>query len=500
MLQAPSESRRSSTPLLSVLLKVESRGLVPPAARGSLAENGMILLAVLVVGIAVAGSAALFIPLMNGLQARAGVYYRSVAALALAEAGIHSGLGLLESVAQDGWPASGRLPAAYSERLSSGYFEGRFTLSMTDSPDGSIIITSTGEVSGTNRQVRARVYLASSALLSSLYATGFIQLGKGTILFIHPYAGVGDRQWFHVATGAGVRLAGTGVSINDPSVPFHTLPGPVDALGQTSVNAASPELPPVRVLLARGAKLIVGRGREPLMLDSLGTPVKGIVLRAESLPLPPEVNRAFYRVLAAANRNNADLNAAVGEHFLDRELSHKRDSLYSERQFELLLDYLAYGQRPSRLTGVIYVAGDAAFPDNGDLHLADGALIVEDSIHLNPGSSVEITHSVASRALPGIMALDGELVVDVQAELRVHGLVYAAQLIEIAAGARADVVGSVLGVDRGISFSIAGATVIIRYDPAVLGTPGLRAPRGSRATAWIAAWEELPWSTGANGR
>ena len=34
--------------------------------------------------------------------------------------------------------------------------------------------------------------------------------------------------------------------------------------------------------------------------------------------------------------------------------------------------------------------------------------------------------------------------------------------------------------------------IVIRYDPAVLGTPGLRVPVDAPVIAWVARWEELP--------
>ena len=75
--------------------------------------------------------------------------------------------------------------------------------------------------------------------------------------------------------------------------------------------------------------------------------------------------------------------------------------------------------------------------------------------------------------------------------LRVHGLVYT-QAFDVAGDARVDIVGSLLAGGSGFSFNNAGAAVVIRYDPAVLGTPGLLAPSGAPVIAWVARWEELP--------
>jgi hypothetical protein len=76
--------------------------------------------------------------------------------------------------------------------------------------------------------------------------------------------------------------------------------------------------------------------------------------------------------------------------------------------------------------------------------------------------------------------------------LQVHGLVSVSRLIDVHPGARVDVVGAVLGLDPAVGFRNDRDTVVIRYDPAVLGTPGLRVPHGAPVVAWVAAWEELP--------
>jgi hypothetical protein len=48
-----------------------------------------------------------------------------------------------------------------------------------------------------------------------------------------------------------------------------------------------------------------------------------------------------------------------------------------------------------------------------------------------------------------------------------------------------------LSNDPGISFRNLGV-VVIRYDPAVLGTPGLDVADGAPVVAWVAAWQESP--------
>jgi hypothetical protein len=64
--------------------------------------------------------------------------------------------------------------------------------------------------------------------------------------------------------------------------------------------------------------------------------------------------------------------------------------------------------------------------------------------------------------------------------------------VSVRDSAQVDIVGSLLSADHDLSFWNSGSTVVIRYDPAVMGTPGLRVPDGTPMIAWIAAWEELP--------
>lgn len=76
--------------------------------------------------------------------------------------------------------------------------------------------------------------------------------------------------------------------------------------------------------------------------------------------------------------------------------------------------------------------------------------------------------------------------------MRAHGLVYASRVIDFGEDAVVDIVGAIAGADRGLSIRTLAATLIVRYDPAVLGTPGLRVLPDAPVVAWIALWEELP--------
>ncbi len=460
-------------------------------------ERGMALLAVLVFLMFIAGSSASLIWLMNQQQARAGAHLRSVAALAAAEAGMHRAITALESTAPDGRTA-GRAwrPAGYTEAFRSGALSGGFTVTLTDEPGGAILVTSVGEITGVTRRVRARVYLASPGMLAALYGAGLVQIEKAPAqMLLLPYGpGASSQPWVHVAAGGGIRFGVTEGVINDPSGRFDAGPGPLDAFGLAAAEVRSVE--PARLVLARGAELSVGtdhRSVDVQRLRVMGIRVDAAVVWTEAFPKPPGIDRPFLQALAAANTANAALNEAAGKYVGDDELVLKRDSLYSQDQFARLQTYFQTGNKPAQFRGIIFVRGPVALSENQRMVITDGALITEGTLRLRWGAALEVVHSPATRALPGVIVLDpGALIVAQSARLRVHGLVYASRTIDVWEGARIDVVGAVLGGGQELSFRNLGASVVIRYDPAVLGTPGLLVGDDAPVVAWIASWEELP--------
>ncbi len=470
-----------------------------PTYNGSVNRaGGFALSIVLVILFVFTIFSASFVWFMMQLQTRSGVKYRSAAAMAIAEAGIHRTLSILEGTSAEGG-TPGRLwrPTAYSESMRVGPMQGQFTVSIIDDAGGALAITSAGTVAGVTRRLRARVHLTSPALLASLNGASIIRLEQPpTATFVLPYeAAVRDWPWIHLAAGRGIWLAPS-VSLNDPSASLVTGPGPLDASDRAA--EATPPMPPrpVRLAMPRGAELMLDPGRQPVnvqQLRAMGVPIHGDIVRSAALTQFLEVDRSFYETLAAANVANAHLNRATGKYLGDGELERKQDSLYSQRQFEQLQTYLAGGFEPARFTGVVYVRGRVPLLEGQKMHIGDGALIAEGSVLVSPASSLEITHSATTRTLPGIITLDyGPLVVARGARLRVHGLVYASRLIYIGEDAHVDIVGSLLGSDQALSFRNSSGVVMIRYDPAVLGTPGLRVPVGAPVVAWVSAWEELP--------
>jgi hypothetical protein len=459
-------------------------------------ERGVVLLAVMVVLLMMAGSSALFIVFMQQQQTRAGIRYRSSMALALAEAGVHRALGILEGVAPGGI-SPGRFwrPEAYVETVAVGPLEGRFTLSVTDA-DGAILVSSAGEVAGTIRRLRVRVYLSTPALLAALYGAGHIHLERPpAAVTILPYgAGIGDRPWIHVAAGRGIVFATADVSINDPAARFEAGPGPIDApdaRGPTTVRAPGP----VRLLLARGADLTLGPDRRRVDIDQLrtaGVYVAGVVEHADALPPTPRVDGGYYRTQAAANVANQIINKAAGRLLGDGDLERKTDSLYTSEQFERVLEYV-HQAKGGPLRGVVYVRGGVSLSDGLHLRIDDGALVAESTVYLGRDSAIDVTHSSRTRTLPGLVVADGgALVLTSGARLRVHGLVYVSGMIDLGRDTRVDIVGAMLANDPDLSVRSYASSVVIRYDPAVMGTPGFRVDDDAPAITWIAAWAEAP--------
>jgi hypothetical protein len=449
--------------------------------------------------VTVGGSSAAFVWFMNQQQARAGARLRAAAATALAEAGVHRAMAILESADPDGaGPGRRWRPSAYSETVATGSMPGRFTLSVADAPDGFVLVTSTGDVSGTTRRVRARVALASPALLNALYAMSVIRIEDApAATIIGPYLlETRDRPWLHMAAGREIWFPAPPASINDGTGNIEWAPGPIDPPGAAGWPTWVARRRPVRLLLANAADLTVNQDHQRAdirLLPTLGIRIDGAVRRTDAFPEPPTVDRDYYRAGAGANVANARLNAAAGRYVGSGELERKRDSLYSATEFGQVRAYLRTSVQIPRMSGVIYVTGGVVFDEDERLDIADGTLVTEGSVHLRQGARLEIAHTAVTRAFPGLLVLDhGALIVGEEARLRVHGLILTSSVFDILRDARVDVVGSVLAGDHGLSFHNAAATVVIRYDPAVLGTPGLITAQDSRVVAWIGAWEELP--------
>jgi hypothetical protein len=401
---------------------------------------------------------------------------------------------VLESAAIEGGQA-GRAwrPTAYAEQLHVGPLEGRFVLSIVDTDGDGLVVTSTGQVSGVQRRLRARVALASPALLAGLYAASVLRVEEPPArLIIVPYsAGIGDLPWIHLAAGREVWFATPDVSVNDPAALPQVAPGPLDTPG-----VRLPRMATARVLLARDGLVTVSDDRRPVeahQLRAAGVRVEAVVTRTESFPALPIVDEAYYQRGARRNTANQPLNRAAGEYAGDAALAAKRDSLYSVREFEQVQIYLANGVAGPRLRGLVYVTGGVEIAEGERLRIDDGSLITEGTIHLRPGARLEVVHGASTRVQPALLATrGGALLVASAAEVRVHGLVYVSRVIDVQQGARVDVVGAIAGNDQGLSLRNRAGLLVVRYDPAVVGTPGLVVSDRDQVMAWVAGWEELP--------
>lgn len=218
----------------------------------------------------------------------------------------------------------------------------------------------------------------------------------------------------------------------------------------------------------------------------MGIQADAHAIHVDEFPQPPEVDGALYRAWAAANAMNADLNETPAGYLKSRELTGKRDSLYTAIQFAQLLSYLSTGRHLPRLHGVVYATGGVALPAGRALWIIDGTLITEGTVQISRGASLEIVHSAATRTLPGLIAVNrGALAISPQARLRVHGLVFTDQVIDLSEGARMDITGSVLSNDAKTSLLNFAASVVIRYDPAVWARPVCVCLMGFQ---WLRGW------------
>lgn len=458
-------------------------------------EAGQTLLVVLIIMIAVAVSSTSFIWFMNQQQTRAGTRYRAAAAFQVAQAGLRRALAILESTAPDGSPGRDWRPADFSEPVAAGSLEGRYVIAIENHPEWGLLVTSEGQAGGLRRRIRAHVVLAPPALLAGIYASASIRLvGEPASLVITPYGGFAGRPWVHIAAGGEVWFGSDRIRVNDPAGALPLPPGPIDPLAVIDRPESRPAILPISLLLAGEAPLVLGEARREVDAERLRAAGIGVaaVHRIDALPPLPEVVRGFYASLAEGNTANAALNRAAGRFSGDHDLEQKEDSRYDAAQMTRLLTYLNSRQPDESLRGAIYVSGRVTVPAGGWLHILDGALVTENTVKVEEEAELRVTHSARTRLLPGIIVLDpGGLVVGRGARLHAHGLVEAAQIIEMLEDATVEVVGAVAARASGLSLRNTGAAILLRYDAAVLATPGLRVRFREPIVAWVATWEEI---------
>ncbi len=465
-----------------------------PLHRGAGDESGQTLLVVLIILIAVAASSTSFIWFMNQQQTRAGSRYRSAAALTVAQAGLARALAIIESTAPDGTPGRDWRPSAHTEALATGSIEGGYTIAVQDHPEWGLLVTSEGRAGAAVRRIQARVVPAPPALLAALYASASLRLVRPpAALAIAPYGAIAEQPWVGIAAGGEIWFASERVRLNDPAASPALPAGPLDPLGIIDRPEIRPPLPLLRVLLLKEAGVLLGEARREADADRLRAAGFAVaeVRRVPALPPLPEPAMELYARLAEENRANALLNRAAGRFAGDHDLERKEDSRYDAAQMARLITYLNAQSRDERLRGMIYVGGRVTVPPRERLEIADGTLVAENTVKVDEEGELRVTHTARSRFLPGVIVLDpGGLVLGRGARLFAHGLVDAAQLIDLAEEAVVDVVGAIAARASGLSLRNGGASIALRYDPAVLGTYGLRVSAKDPVVAWVAAWEE----------
>jgi hypothetical protein len=454
-------------------------------------QRGAVLPGVLVFFLMSSGLALLFVSFMDHQQRGAGARYNAALALGAAEAGIYRMLAALESdLAGIGGGLFGQV---LSGKVEGGGRSGEYVVSVSRDRDGGFVLESRGQAGETVRRLRVRVRVAPPALLAALATPGTVKIdGYPAALVIAPYhPRSGELPWVHVMVGRGVWFASTQVTLNTRVPGVELAPGPVGTQGTAPTELSAPG---VRILLVGTAELTVGTEHSVANVTGLrtfGVPLENVVVRPGNFPRL-YVDRHYFKQLAAMNSANAALNRAAAGYVNDAPLYEKHDSVYSGAQFLHLISYAASRGVPLRLHGVIYVEGTVVLPVDARIVLEEGALVTESTLHLGPGAQLSVMHEQRTRTLPALLVLEqGQLTLAPGARLAAHGLVYVNQGIALAANAVLDVVGSVYVNHSGLAFVPTGAFAAIRYDPAILGTPGLLTVPGEPRVAWVVAWEEI---------
>ncbi len=213
-------------------------------------------------------------------------------------------------------------------------------------------------------------------------------------------------------------------------------------------------------------------------------------LRYEAVSMPG-VDLEAYRALARENRGNATMNKTVGERMRDRLLTEKPDSLYTQEQFEKILGYLD-GENRTRakgkalgLVGTVFVDGIVTI--RGVLHIDEGALVVKGVVRVAERARLEVRHSAAITALPGVIAFGdgGAIRLAPEATVIVDGMVLAGTGLEVY-NANLDVSGAIV---TGQGLLNDGGLMVVRYRPDVMRTIGVG--RTAEVLVRPLSWQEV---------
>lgn len=421
-----------------------------------------------------------FLARMHLQHRLAGGELQAVAARYAAEAGVEKAMWYLEGRAPDGSNDASWRPHGYSEELQAGGLHARYTIEIHDVLGGSVAITSSGEVGTARRDVRVIAKVSPRAL-------GYALFGGGLVTVDGPQA----------------RLALAGPE-EDGCLPrtlagfnaefwFRT-PGSTLAL----ISSCAEPKPVARLGIANPDRLTVGDLHQPADTDrlrSFGVHVLNagqVTMRRITPEALPSLDADTFRRRAAANSANAELNNAAGRAFAWPSLLDKKDSLYTADEFSVMLRYLSDRNIP--MFGAIFAAGPATVQAGAPLTIVDGFLATDGGLTIAPGGSLTIRHHQRGQLLPGVVTLTrksyASVVVGERACVRVDGLVFAQGVIEVREGATMDVAGAVVATDSDYGLRLYNASLTVRYDPAVAGTPGIVARTGPRKLVAL-SWHEV---------
>ncbi|MGQ0571577.1 MAG: pilus assembly PilX family protein [Armatimonadota bacterium] len=443
-------------------------------------QDGQALLMVVVVMLILQMFAGVFLARVSFEQRLAGGSTRSLAALYLAEAGLQKALWVLEE-GKD-------LTLPYQEALGVGTFA---IEALEHLPGGLISVVVRGDAANVRRRLRVLARAGPPALAYGVYGQHSLRFDGRARTYLLPFrAGGGDcRCAGNLAASGEVRFESPHVLLNT----FHgsRLPlrdGTIDdyaLLGSSAVVDPAQGL--VDLVLAGGARLTSGIAHKPIELEELRRYVGELGIRRLKVRPAlqgPSFEVDQYRALAEANTANTLLNRAAAEAGGAAGLRVKPHSRYIAEEFETVLDYLKGGPRRA-LQGVVFVEGDVDLVEGDKLIIADGALVVEGDIVIGPGARLEVHHGPTARTLPGVVAW-GKAAIDIEEEAVavVDGLVLTDGDVVVFAGIL-DVIGAVTARN----FVTKNGTVVVRYDAAVLATPGFQ--KIGKGLAVPVSWQEL---------
>jgi cell division septation protein DedD len=445
---------------------------------GESGQGALFLLIVFAVLLAVFGIT--FLARMHLQHRLAGGQLQALAARYVAEAGVAKAMWYLEGRAPNGSDDASWRPHGYSEELQADGLRGRYTLEIDDAPGGTVAITSWGEAGTAGRGVRVIAKISPRALGYALFSGGLVTVEgqRAKVVLAGPeedgcvprtLAGLNAEFWFRT-------------------------PGSTLAL----MLSCAEQRPAARLGIANLDRLTVGELHQPAGIDrlqSFGVHIVNadqVATRRIAPEALPSLDADAFRRGAAANPANADLNHAAGRAFSWPSLLEKKDSLYTAEEFSLILRYLRDRNVP--MAGAVFAAGPATVPADAPLTILDGFLATDGGLTVAPGGSLTVRHQ-RGQLLPGLVTLTREtyapIVVGERARVAVDGLVVAQGVIEVREGATVDVAGGIVAADSDYGLRLFNASLTVRYNPAVAGTPGIVSRTGPRKVVPL-SWHEVP--------